>query len=81
MEGKVQVSERESTCNRGEVHIRGEAHARQEKYMHVRQKGSTHARAGKHTCGKESTREKALERRQKKGKLHEMGCTSDKHSI
>lgn len=52
MEGEVKVSERESTCNHGEVHIRGEAHARQEKYTPVREKGSTHSRVGKHTCGK-----------------------------
>lgn len=76
------MSERESTCNRGKVHIAGEAHARQGKCKHAREKKSTHIGAGKHTCGeRKHNGKKALERRQKTGKVHEMGCTNERDSV
>ena len=76
------MSEKESTCNRGKAHRRGEAHARQGNCMHARQKESTHTGAGKHICGEgKHKRKQALERKQKKGKVHEMGCMNERDSV
>lgn len=50
--------------------------------MHAREKESTHIGAGEHTCGEgKHKRKQALERRQKKGKVHEMGSTNERDSI
>lgn len=76
------MSDRESTCTRSKVHIGGEAHARQGKRMLAREKESTHIGAGEHTCGEgKHKRKQALERRQRKGKVHEMGSTNERDSI
>lgn len=48
----------------------------------ARERESTHTGVGRHTCGKEKhKRKKALARRQKKGKVYEMGCTNARDSL